>query len=387
MHAQRTVLYDRHAEAGARFIEFGGWEMPLHYRAGALAEHHICRNSAALFDVSHMTQFLVTGRDAAGAISRACSCDADTIAVGSSSYALLCRDDGGIIDDVFVYRTETERFLIVANAARAEIDRTTISERVERDGASFRDISAETAMLALQGPRAHAIAEALLPPEVAALERFGICTVEFEGTPLEAARTGYTGEDGLELFIAGSGAERLWDRILETGDAIAVDVLPAGLAARDTLRLEAGFALYGHELTEEITPVEARLLWACDMDHEFIGRDAILARNAEGPARRLQRLVMEEGGVPRESYTVVDSEGQPRGTVVSGGRAPTLDRFIANAYVDTALSATVQLAIQIHGTARAARRHSGPYYRSSYRRIATTPQLFDRDGVALVIHK
>lgn len=386
MHARRTVLYDRHAQMGAKFIEFGGWEMPLNYRAGAIAEHHICRNSAALFDVSHMTQFLVSGKNAAEAIATACSAEARSIPIGSSTYALLCREDGGVIDDIFVYRNGEERFLIVANAARAEIDRETISERVIAGSASFEDISERTAMLALQGPRAHAIAEALFPPEATALPRFGIVRVDFESRELYAARTGYTGEDGLELFIAADAAVRLWDRILETGDAISVDVLPAGLAARDTLRLESGFALYGHELTEEISPVEARLLWACNLNHDFIGRDTILARRATGATRQLQRLVMEERGVPREGYTVLDEAGEIRGSVVSGGRAPTLDLFVANAFVDSPVSASTPLFVEIHGQARRARRARGPYYRSSYRRTASTPQLFDRRGEYLRRH-
>ncbi len=384
MHARQTPLFDRHGEAGARFTDFAGWRMPLHYPAGSIAEHITCRNSAALFDISHMSQFVISGAEAGNALARACSRDVTRIPVESSSYALLCRDDGGVIDDIFVYRTGNEEYLVVGNAARAEVDRNILEQRTTDVNADFRDISDDTAMLALQGPRTHAIAEALFGPKTTEIERFGIRFHQFDNRTIHIARTGYTGEDGFELFLEASAAADLWTRIIETAGAIGVDLLPAGLAARDSLRLEAGFALYGHEISEEVTPVEARLLWACDNDHDYIGRDAIAARRSAGPQQKLQRLVMEEQGVPREGYRVVDTEGHPRGVVVSGGRAPTLDRFIANAFVDS--DAGSDLFIEIRSRKHRVTRQNGPFYRSSYRRVNSVPQLFEREGEYLRRH-
>jgi glycine cleavage system T protein len=377
MHAHRTPLYQHHQKLDARFIEFAGWEMPLHYRAGAIEEHLACRNSAALFDISHMAQYRVDGRGAGDAIAAACSADVRTIAVGGSSYALLCREDGGVLDDMFVYRTGDDRFLIVGNAARRDVDAATLNARITGRDARFEDASDETAMLALQGPRAHLIVEALLGRNVAAIDRLGVMETRFERWPITVARTGYTGEDGVEIIIPNEGAEAIWRRIAETADAIGVALRAAGLAARDSLRLEAGFALYGHELTEEITPVEARLLWACDLEHAFVGRDAILARRDEPPRSMLTRLVMEERGVPREGYAVLTHDGMRCGTVVSGGRAPSVDGFIANAFVDRDAVRGGSISVEIHGSPRRARVIRGSAYRPSYRRLESSPILLE----------
>ncbi len=384
MHATTTSLHRWHKAAGARFTDFAGWEMPVHYPAGTIAEHHATRNSVGLFDISHMAQLRVSGPEAASWLASVLSADIAALDEGSSTYALLCRDDGGIIDDLFVYRTGATTFLVVANAARRVDDVQWLTDRIPADGVVFKDESATTAMLAVQGPRAEELIGYAVGSAVADLPRFGIAEVRVEGpvtgdaVVVEAARTGYTGEDGFELFLDAERAPAMWEYLLEVATIREIHAQPVGLAARDSLRLEAGFALYGHELTEEITPVEARLLWACDLEHEFTGRDAIRARKAEKPARTLRRLVMIEPGVPREGYPVLDESGDEVGVLVSGGRAPSCDAFIANAYVDRSVAADAPLLVAVRSRNIRCRQNRGPVYKPSYNRVASAQRLLDR---------
>jgi glycine cleavage system T protein len=385
MHARETSLHPWHADHGARFTDFAGWDMPVQYRTGTIAEHHATRNSAGLFDISHMGQVRVSGSAAAKWLASLVTADITALAEGSSTYALLCRDDGGVIDDLFVYRTGPEAYLVVVNASRRERDVAWLESHLPPSGVTLRDESDETAMIAVQGPRAVQLSALVLGEAVLSLPRFGITSASLEipgGAPvaIEAARTGYTGEDGLELFLPASAALPLWMRLLAAGEEHGIAVAAVGLGARDSLRLEAGFALYGHELTEELTPVEARLVWACHLDHEFIGRDAIVARKEQKPARTLRRLVMVESGVPREGYSVFAADGRKVGVVVSGGRAPSLSAFIANAYVDRDVPPTEALAVEIRNRKVAARQNRGPVYKPAYRRVDPALCILDRSG-------
>ena len=380
MHDRQTALHATHTRLGARFTSFAGWQMPVQYPAGTISEHLATRNSAGLFDISHMGQFRVHGRDAAAWLAGMLSADISRLAEGSATYALLCRPDGGVIDDLFVYRTGPETFLVVANAARRAEDQEWLRSHLPDTGVDLQDESDSTAMLAIQGPRAVAIAAGVLGAGLSDLPRFGITRCDWNGTPVEAARTGYTGEDGLELFLGDRHAAQLWQALIDAAAEHGIHLQPCGLAARDTLRLEAGFALYGHELSTELTPVEARLTWACELDHDFIGRDAIRARKETGSSRDLRRLVMADAGVPREGYPVQDAEGKEVGIVVSGGRAPSLAGFIANAYVDSRVPRDATLRVVIRGRAAEARQHRGPVYRPAYPRFASIDELLDHSG-------
>ncbi len=388
----RPPLYDIHTKLGASFTTFAGWEMPLHYGGGAtsgsIAEHHAVRNSAGLFDISHMGRLVVTGPDAAGWLASVVSADANNLDVGRSTYALLCREDGGVIDDTFVYRTGAEEFLVVVNAARRSRDLEWLRNRLPTDGrkpgsargCTLTDISDDTAMLALQGPMAAAVLrrwflDASDGRSPADLERFGIEALPAGGW---ISRTGYTGEDGFEVIVPAGGAAESWSGLLGAAHRAGVPCVPAGLAARDSLRLEAGFALYGHELSEEITPVEARLLWACDVEHDFVGREAILRRRDAGPERTLRRLVVRGGGVPREGFPVLDEEGRRVGAVVSGGKAPSFDLFLANAYVDAGVPSSDRLAVEIRGRRVPADQHRGPLYRPAYETFLPASDQLDR---------
>ncbi len=384
MHAKQTGLYEWHAAAGARFTDFAGWNMPVQYPSGTIEEHHKTRNSVGLFDISHMGQVRVSGKDAAPWLSSLLTADITTLDIGLSTYALLTREDGGVIDDTFVYRTGETEYLVVVNASRRERDVQWFTEHLPKSGVTLSDESDDTAMLAVQGPRAAALCFEAIDGALAEVPRFGIVSVSWSDpsgstkTEIEAGRTGYTGEDGFELFLPAAAAEAVWTHLIAEAERLGIHAVPVGLGARDSLRLESGFALYGHELTEELTPVEARLLWACDLAHDFIGRDAIVARKKEKPARNLRRLITVEPGVPREGYGVVDGDGNEVGVVASGGASPSTGGFIANAYVDREIPADAPLWVAVRTRRIKCRQNKGPVYKPKYTRIPSATDLFDR---------
>lgn len=343
--------------------------MPLHYHTGALEEHHLVRRAAGLFDISHMGRLEFRGADAADALDYLISSDIVDLSVGLSTYGLLCREDGTTIDDVFVYRFP-DRFLVVVNAANRDRDVAWIRDKLAGfDGdVHFADRSDDLAMIALQGPEALRIADGLSDGTAGRIPRFGSAVISIAGISAICGRTGYTGEDGVELFPDAAEVEMLWNACFEYAEKNSVELGPCGLASRDSLRFEPGFHLYGHELSDDTTPVEARLKWACHFDRPFIGRDAILARSEEGPKRRLATVVMEDRAVPREGYRVLDTQGHPVGEVVSGMYAPTVECYAANIYVNTELSKTGSvLGIEVRGREKRAKVIKRPLYTPRYK--------------------
>ena len=353
---RRTPLFESHRAAGARFVEFGGWQMPVQYR-GLLAEHEAVRTGAGVFDVSHMGEIEVRGEGALALCRRVATNDASRLEVASAQYTIWCAEDGGTIDDTILYRRGPEDFLFCVNASNAAI----CAEWIAEQAAGAKDVvvtdrSDETALLALQGPGAAAVARALGGEWLPELSRFGCGWGEVAGVELFGARTGYTGEDGFELFCAPSMAPRLWDALLSEG------VEPIGLGARDTLRLEAGLALYGHELSRDISPLEAGLGWAVKLDAgDFVGREALRLQREAGPPRRLIGLGLKDKGIARAGYPVVAGE-RVVGEVTSGTRSPTLGRAVALALVD-AQWVDAELSIEIRGRRIAAEREKFPFYR------------------------
>ena len=333
---RQTALYAWHRNAGAKIAPFAGWEMPISYGAGAIAEHRQVRAAAGLFDVSHMGQLFVGGPEAMPFLESVVSSSLAALSDSESTYALLCRANGTVVDDIFVYRLG-QRWLVVVNAANREKDRSWLIEHLPARGVEIVDKSDDTSMFALQGPRAVEIADMLFGGEVASIPRFASRELELEGAEVLVGRTGYTGEDGIELFVDSVSAERIWSKILITADAANISCGPIGLAARDSLRFEPGFPLYGHELDDETTPVEARLTWACDLEKEFVGRDAILLRRANGADKRLATVQLTERGVPRQGNKILHN-GDDVGSVVSGMYAPTLDGYFANVFVPPGLA-------------------------------------------------
>jgi aminomethyltransferase len=360
---KQTPLCAVHRAMGARMVEFGGWEMPVQY-SGIIEEHRAVRGAAGLFDLGHMGQVEVTGPDAAAFLNWVATNDVSALDEGHAHYSLLCLPNGNAIDDILIYRLPG-RYFVVVNASNTDKDVAWLqARRAERPDldATVRDISAATMMLALQGPRAAAILQPFADRNLDDLPAFGCVDGTVEGAPAIIARTGYTGEDGFELYFAPEHAERLWTALLEAGRPHGL--LPIGLGARDTLRLEAKMALYGHELTEEINPYEARLGWAVKLDKgDFIGREALAAINADGPARKLVGFKMTGRGVARADYPLVD-DGQTVGHVTSGTMSPTLGEAIGLALVRADLAGVGRpLHIQIRERPVDAVQVPTPFYR------------------------
>ncbi len=328
---KRTPLYDEHVACGARMVPFAGWEMPVQY-AGIIEEHNAVRSSAGVFDVCHMAEFRVCGALAAEGLQRVLTNDIDRIdEVSAAQYTLLCDDDGHIVDDLIVYHTSEFEYMIIANASNRAVDWTWLDAHlptpVERVDESDR-----TGLIALQGPIALAVIGELAGEDFESPARFHVGSADLDGIPCLLARTGYTGEDGVEIVCAALHAVRIWRLLLSFPE-----VTPCGLGARDTLRLEMGYPLYGSDMDRTVDPVSAGLGWAVSLTKgDFIGRDAIAAVREEGPERKLVGLVVPDG-IPRHGYAVLHG-AEEVGKVASGSFSPTLGHGIATAYVPPALS-------------------------------------------------
>jgi aminomethyltransferase len=342
---QETPLHDRHVALGARMVPFAGWDMPVQY-GGVIEEHRAVRTDAGVFDVSHMGEFEVEGPRATELLQATLSNDLDRIEPGEAQYTLLTNERGGIIDDLIVYRLEPGRYLLIVNAANREPDCRWLKER-EIPGSDVRDVSDEYALLAVQGPRA---IERLGLPEARA---FTFAEGELDRIPCMVNRTGYTGEDGCELLFMAEDAAALWDGVLERG------VVPCGLGARDTLRLEACFPLHGNDITLETDAISAGLGWCCKLEKEFTGAQELREIKARGPERKLVPFVMDEKAIPRQGMPI---EGG--GEVTSGTHSPMLDRGVGLGYVPVESAAPdTQITVDVRGKPRRASVVTKPIYK------------------------
>jgi aminomethyltransferase len=363
---KRTPLYAEHLKLNARMVPFAGWDMPVQYQS-ILQEHRAVRESAGMFDVSHMGEFRVSGPRAADFLQQLTPNDVSTLAPGGSQYSCLLREDGGIIDDIFIYRLD-DGFLVVVNAANIEkADAWFAAHRLP--GADVANVSAETALIAVQGPLAVRAAQPLVEGDLATLPRRGVRPDVVAGVRALVARTGYTGEDGLEIFVPAGRAVGVWRALLERA---ALPIQPAGLGARDTLRLEAGNLLYGHDMDETVNPIEAGLNFIVKLDKgPFLGRDALIRTREEGPRKRLVGFEMVERGVPRSEFPV-ERDQRVVGRVTSGSYAPTLDKNIGMAYVEPRLASLgEELDVVIREKPVRAKVVKLPFYRSKNRPAAT----------------
>ncbi|HEU4368938.1 MAG TPA: glycine cleavage system aminomethyltransferase GcvT [Methylomirabilota bacterium] len=358
---KRTPLFTAHVEAGARMVPFGGWEMPVQY-TGIVEEHRTVRAAAGCFDVSHMGEFEVEGPGALAALQRLTTNDVAALEIGQVQYSVLCHPHGGIVDDLTVYRLAAERFMITVNASNIAKDWAHVTTNGDA-GARWRNVSDDTGLIAVQGPRAEALVGRLADLDVTRLGYYRFAAGKVAGAGALISRTGYTGEDGFELYVAAPDTLRLWKALLEAGRA--EHVAPIGLGARDTLRLEMRYALYGNDIDDTTNPLEAGLGWVVKpAKGDFIGREAIERVRAAGPARRLVGLEMTERAVPRHGYPVL-KDGTATGVVTSGSYGPSVDRYIAMAYVATPHAALgTELAVEIRGQARAARVVKTPFHPS-----------------------
>jgi aminomethyltransferase len=361
---RQTPLASAHRQLGARMVDFGGWSMPVHYPAGILEEHNRTRAAVGVFDVSHMGEVHFRGSGAAAALQRLCTNQIARLADGQALYTVACRPDGGIVDDLIVYRLAPDHFLAVVNASNIEKDFTWFREQVGT-ACEVRDASDETALIAYQGPQAAAALSPLIDGNSLPATRNQLRSeVRLAGRTVSIARTGYTGEDGFEIFCAPQDALPLWEALVEA--AHRHGGLPVGLGARDTLRLEARLSLYGNELDETTTPLEAGLGWVVKWDAgDFIGKEALARQNAEGCQRRLVGFVVEGRGIARHGYGIHVSEDGPRvGVVTSGGYGPSVGKSIGLGYVPADLSEPGQrLAIDCRGRPALAEVVKGPFYR------------------------
>jgi len=340
-----TPLHDRHVELGARMVPFAGWEMPVQYE-GVIPEHRAVRTDAGVFDVSHMGELEVEGPRAGELLQGALSNDLDRISPGQAQYTLLTNEDGGIIDDLIVYRVGDHSYLLVVNASNRATAYDWLKER-EIPGSDVRDVSDECALLAVQGPRA--IERLGLLPAPA----FTFAEATLYGVEVMVNRTGYTGEDGCELLCMSEDAVQLWDAVLDRG------VVPCGLGARDTLRLEVCYPLHGNDIGPETDAISAGLGWACALDKEFEGVEVLRRVKAEGPERRLVAFVMEDKAIPRHGMAI---EGG--GEVTSGTHSPMLDIGIGMGYVPAARAQPgTELTIDVRGRPRRARVVKKPIYK------------------------
>jgi aminomethyltransferase len=347
---RRTPLYDRHAAAGAKLVPFAGWEMPVQYE-GIREEHVAVRSGVGVFDVSHMGQVETTGPQAAEFLQRMLSNDVRRIPEGGAQYSVMCRDDGGVLDDLFTYCLSAGTFLTVTNAANHEKDLAWLQSHADGFDVDVIDRAADFAMLAVQGPRARALIAGLCDGRLPL--RMHTCQRTVAGAAMLVCGTGYTGEDGVELLLGPADAPKVWDALVDAG------ATPAGLGARDTLRLEVCFHLYGNDLSEDRGPIEAGLGWCCKEATGFIGSDAVATARREGTAEKLVSFAIEGQGIARQGNPVIAG-----GEVTSGTFSPCLERGIGMAYVSNEHAAEgTHIEIDVRGRARPAVIMRRPLYR------------------------
>lgn len=358
MSLRRTPLFEAHQRLGGKLVDFAGWELPVQF-SGILEEHRAVRTGAGLFDVSHMGEIVFEGAGALQACNELISNDLSRISDGQALYAAILNQDGGIVDDVICYRFSSERILVCANGANVEKDLEWL-QRHARPAARIRDESPEWAQLALQGPKAQELLGKLTSTDLSMIGFFRFAEIEVHSRPALVARTGYTGEDGFEIFCRPDEAIPLWDALLEQG------ATPCGLGARDSLRLEAGLCLYGNELSDERTPFEAGLGWIVKMDkHDFVGKAALEKQKAAGVQQKLVGFTLEERGIPRSGYPIL-SDGKQVGVVTSGTQSPTLQKPIGLGYVPVGLATVgTTFQVEIRNKPVLARVIETPFYKRS----------------------
>jgi aminomethyltransferase len=358
---RKTPLNARHRASNARMMPFAGWDMPVEF-SGIVNEHMAVRTRAGLFDVSHMGELEVAGKDALAAVQRVLSNDASRLQVGQAQYSGLLTPGGTYVDDLIIYRMAPSHFMLVVNAANAAKDYAWISEQIKEAGdAAVIDSSNRYALIAIQGPASTEVLQPLSTVELNELPPYGFAHGHVADARVTVARTGYTGEDGFEIFVPPNMADAVWRGLLESGRS--VDIVPVGLGARDTLRLEAAMRLYGNDIDESTTALEAGLGWTLGWNKEFIGRDALREQKEAGLTRKLVGFEMIDRGIARHGYHVVRG-GKPAGVVTSGTQTPYLKKAIGMAYVPIDLATPgTEIDIDVRGRLAKARVVPLPFYK------------------------
>ncbi len=359
---KRTPLYETHVKLGAKIVPFAGWQMPLSY-SGVTDEHQTVRTAVGLFDISHMGRFELSGKGAEAYLEQLTPGPVHKMQRGSAQYSMLLNENGGIIDDIYLYKRGVDRFFVIVNAANLEKDFKWMTGHLPH-GVELKDVSGETAMLALQGPRSWEVLVQIIPfgkSEIPLRNFIETELVPARGAKALIARTGYTGEKGYELVVPAEAAETVWNALLEAGKAERIK--PAGLGSRDTLRLEMGYPLYGHDMNEETTPLEADLERFIDFGKDFIGKEALVRQREKGLQRKLIGFELLTGGVPREGHMIY-SDQKEIGKVASGNFSPSLRKGIGMGYVDIRYSEEgSEILIDIRGNATPAVIVKRPFYK------------------------
>ena len=355
---KNTALTSTHEALGAKMVPFAGYNMPVQYD-GVNIEHEAVRKDCGVFDVSHMGEFLVEGAHALDLLQKVCSNDASKLTIGKAQYTCLPNDDGGVVDDLIIYKLKEEQYLLVVNASNIEKDWNWISSKNDM-GATLRDISEDYSLLAIQGPNAVEKMQALTSQNLSAIKFYSFEVGDFAGVEdVIISATGYTGSGGFEIYCKNSDVKQIWDKVTEAG------AKPIGLAARDTLRLEMGYCLYGNDISDTTSPIEAGLGWITKFTKEFTNSEALKAEKERGPKRKLIAFELDERGIPRHDYKIVDSNGNAIGIVTSGTMSPSLNKGIGLGYVPTELAVTgTKILIQIRKKAVSATIVKPPFYKA-----------------------
>lgn len=359
---KKTPLNEVHRALGGKMVDFGGWDMPVQYSAGVIAEHLATREKAGLFDVSHMGEIWVEGEDAIRFVNRITTNDVTKLVDGQAHYSALTNEKGGVVDDLLVYRFDEGKLLLVVNASTTDKDWDWITSRVEDEAITLTNASADYCQIAVQGPKAVKIAQKFTDVNLSEIKYYHFTVDRFNGVDAIISRTGYTGEDGFEIYADKDEAVRLWNDFLEAG--VSFGILPCGLAARNTLRLESAMSLYGHELSDDISPLEAGLGWICKLNKgDFIGREPMAKLKEEGLKKKLVGFEMVDKGIARDEMEVYVGD-EKVGYVSSGSPAPFLKKNIGLAFVPTEFAKTGQeIKIDVRGKKLAAVVVPTPFYK------------------------
>jgi len=358
---KEIALNDIHIALNAKMVPFAGFNMPVSYE-GINIEHQTVRNAVGVFDVSHMGEFLISGEMALDLIQKVSSNDASKLVDGKAQYSCLPNENGGIVDDLIVYRINAEKYLLVVNASNVEKDWNWISQHNTMD-ATMKDLSDEYSLLAVQGPKAAEAMQSLTEVNLKDMKFYTFEVAEFAGVKnVIISATGYTGSGGFEIYFKNEDAKHIWNKIMEAGADFGIK--PIGLAARDTLRLEMGYCLYGNDIDDTTSPIEAGLGWVTKFTKEFINSEALKKQKEEGPKRKLIAFELDQRGVPRHGYDIVDENGKIIGVVTSGTMSPSLDKGIGMGYIPTEMAKTGEkIFIQIRNKAIPASLVKLPFYK------------------------
>lgn len=363
---RRTPFYEKHVASGGKMVDFGGWELPVQYETGIVEEHLRVRKAAGLFDVSHMGEIWVEGSEAEKWLQGMVANDVCAMHDGQVIYSFLCYPNGGVVDDLLIYRYDPRRYFLVVNASNARKDYEWLAGHASGE-VRVTDVSSSFAELALQGPKAQQVLSRLTGYDLSSVPFFHFADIpDVAGYPALVSRTGYTGEDGFEIFVPWEDGPVFWDAIIEAGREEGV--VPIGLGARDSLRFEACLPLYGHELSVDISPLEADLGFFVHLEKPFIGRDALAAMKKKGIPRKIVGLSMEDKGIPRSGYEIFSPDGVRIGAVTTGGFSPSSGKSIALALLDMPQANENEFDIMIHGRKRRAKQVKKPFVPKSYRK-------------------